>query len=91
MIFEYGALSLKPSRFPLFEAIGKGLTVRGYTVFEIVKDPNTFDAGKQFVFTGLESGALKPVIDSTFSLDNIAQAHRYMESNRQKGKIVVTV
>ena len=91
IIFEYGALSMKPARFPLFEAIGKGLTVRGYTLFEIVKDPNKLDAGKRFIFDGLESGALKPVIDSTFSLDNIVEAHRHMESNQQKGKIVVTV
>jgi NADPH:quinone reductase len=91
MIFEYGALSVEPARFPLFEALGKGLTIRGYTLFEIVKNPNKRAAGKRFIYSGLESGALKPVIDSTFSLDNIAEAHRYMESNRQKGKIVVTV
>ncbi|MEJ2158257.1 MAG: zinc-dependent alcohol dehydrogenase family protein [Desulfobacteraceae bacterium] len=91
IIFQYGALSLKPTPFPLFTAIGKGLTVRGYTVFEIVKDPNRFDAGKQFVFSGLEKGTFKPLIDSTFTLENIAEAHRYMESNRQMGKIVVTV
>jgi NADPH:quinone reductase-like Zn-dependent oxidoreductase len=90
-IFEYGALSPEPARFPLFEALGKGLTVRGYTLFEIVKDPNRLDAGKRFITSGLESGAFKPVIDSTFALDNIVDAHRHMESNRQKGKIVVTV
>jgi len=90
IIFEYGALSLKPARFPLFEAIGKGLTVRGYTLFEIVKDPRKLESGKRFIFNGLESGTLRPVIDSTFPLDKIADAHRYMESNQQKGKIVVT-
>jgi len=90
-IFEYGALSMAPTPFPLFEAIGKGLTVRGYTLFEIVKNPNKLDAGKQFIYNGLKSGALKPVIDSTFALEDIVAAHRHMESNRQKGKIVVTV
>ena len=90
-IFEYGALSPAPTTFPLYDALGKGLTVRGYTLFEIVRDPNKLDAGKRFVYSGLESGALKPVIDSTFPLDDIVRAHRYMESNRQKGKIVVTV
>lgn len=90
-IFEYGALSMAPTPFPLFDALGKGLTVRGYTLFEIVKDPNKLDAGKQFIFAGLKNGTLKPVIDSTFTLDNIVQAHLHMESNRQKGKIVVTV
>jgi NADPH:quinone reductase-like Zn-dependent oxidoreductase len=91
MIVEYGALSPEPTTFPLFPALAKGLTVRGYTLFEIVRNPVTLARGKQFICEHLESGALKPVIDRTFPLEAIADAHRYMESNRQKGKIVVTV
>ncbi len=90
-IFEYGALSPAPTLFPLFAALSKGLTVRGYTLFEIVGDPGRLARGKSFVYDGLESGSLKPVIDRTFPLESIVEAHRYMESNRQKGKIVVTV
>jgi NADPH:quinone reductase-like Zn-dependent oxidoreductase len=90
-LFEYGALYPAPTTFPLFDALGKGLTVRGYVLFEIVQQPKLLAAGKQFIYDGLASGALKPVIDSTFPLDNIVEAHRYMESNQQKGKIVVTV
>ena len=91
IIFEYGALSSKPTPFPLFSALGKGLTLRGYTLFEIVRDPEKLSRGKQFVYDGLKSGVLKPLIDRTFPLDAIADAHRYMESNRQKGKIVIKV
>ena len=90
-IFEYGALSTAPTTFPLFSALAKGLTVRGYTLFEIVKDPGKLARGKQYIYDGLQTGALKPIIDSTFPLDSIADAHRYMESNQQKGKIVVTI
>ena len=90
IIFEYGALSPKPTPFPLFPTIGKGLTIRGYTLFEIVQIPEKLARGKQYVYDGLKSGALKPHIDRTFPLEAIADAHRYMESNRQKGKIVVT-
>ncbi len=90
-IFEYGALSPAPTPFPLFDALGKGLTIRGYTLFEIVKQPASMARGKQFVYDGLASGTLKPVIARTFALDAIVEAHRYMESNRQMGKIVVTV
>lgn len=90
-IFEYGALSTAPTTFPLFSALSKGLTVRGYTLFEIVKDPGKLARGKQYIYDGLQTGALKPIIDSTFPLDTIADAHRYMESNQQKGKIVVTI
>lgn len=90
-IFEYGALSMEATPYPLFDALGKGLNVRGYVLFEIVQNPAMLAAGKQFVYDGLQSGAFKPVVDRTFTLDAIADAHRYMESNQQKGKIVVTV
>lgn len=91
IIFEYGALSPKPTPFPLFSVLGKGLTLRGYTLFEIVRDPDMLSRGKQFIYDGLKSGALKPIIDRTFPLDAIVDAHRYMESNQQKGKIVIRV
>jgi NADPH:quinone reductase-like Zn-dependent oxidoreductase len=91
LIFEYGALAAEPTTYPLFAALAKGLTVRGYTLFEIVNDPERLARGKRFVYEGLESGALKPLIDRTFPLASTAEAHRYMESNRQQGKIVVTV
>lgn len=90
-IYEYGALSMEATPYPLFDALGKGLSVRGYVLFEVVQDPDRLAAGKQFVTAGLTSGVLKPVIDRTFALDDIVAAHRHMESNQQKGKIVVTV
>lgn len=90
-IFEYGALSPTLTTYPLFSALAKGLTVRGYTLFEIVKNHERLARGKQFIYNGLESGALNPIIDSTFQLENIVEAHRYMESNQQKGKIVVKI
>jgi len=91
VIVEYGALSPAPTPFPLFPALAKGLTVRGYTLFEIVQNPEKLARGKQYIYDGLQSGDLKPIIDRTFTLDTMAEAHRYMESNQQKGKIVVTV
>ena len=84
-------MSLAPTPFPLFAALKKGLTVRGYTLFEIVSDPETLERGKRYVYDGLASGVLKPLVDRTFPLEAIADAHRYMESNQQLGKIVVTV
>ena len=91
LIVEYGALSPAPTIFPLFSSLKKDLTVRGYTMFEIVKDAERLARGKQYTYEGLDSGALKPLIDRTFTLNAIVDAHRYMESNQQKGKIVVTV
>jgi NADPH:quinone reductase len=90
-IFEYGALSMETTPFPLFPALQKGLKVQGYTLFEITTDPPKLEKAKQYIYDGLESGKLTPILDRSFPLEQIADAHRYMESNQQQGKIVVTV
>lgn len=91
IIIEYGALASTPTPFPLFAALSKGLTFRGYTLFEIVRDPARMAKGRQYVLDGLASGKLSPVIAKTFPFEQIVDAHRFMESNEQIGKIVVTV
>jgi NADPH:quinone reductase-like Zn-dependent oxidoreductase len=53
--------------------------------------PDRFERAVKFVIDGLKSGALDPVIDKVFTLDQIVEAHRYLESNQQIGKIVVKV
>lgn len=91
IIFVYGALSPEPTPFPLFTALSKGLTFRGYTLFEIVSVPAELAKAREYIFDHLEAGTFKPKIARTFPLSNIVDAHRYMESNEQIGKIVVTV
>lgn len=91
-IFLYGALAGTATPFPLMPALQKGLILRGYTLFEVIADPERFARGKGFVTEGIEAGHLKPVVDKQrYSLDQIVEAHRYMESNAQFGKVVVTV
>ncbi|QNQ10275.1 zinc-dependent alcohol dehydrogenase family protein [Sphingomonas alpina] len=91
ILIEYGGLSLVPTPFPLFTVLGKSLTLRGYLVHEILGDPARLTAAKAFILDGLAAGALKPVIARTFPFDQIVEAHRYLESNEQFGKIVVTI
>jgi len=91
VIFEYGALAAGPTPFPLLSVLGKQLTIKGYMLFELVGDPAAFPVARQYVYDHLASGAFKPRIARTFPLAEIVEAHRYMESNEQIGKIVVTV
>ncbi|HJL33247.1 MAG TPA: zinc-binding dehydrogenase, partial [Polyangiaceae bacterium LLY-WYZ-15_(1-7)] len=39
----------------------------------------------------VDAGALRPVIDRRFPLDRIAEAHRYVETGRARGKVVIDV
>ncbi|VTZ52538.1 NADPH:quinone reductase [Methylocella tundrae] len=91
IIFQYGALSPEPTPLPLFDLLRNLLTIRGYVLMEITGDPARLQRAKSFVVDGLAKGALRPVIAKTFPLDQIVEAHRFLESNQQIGKIVVTV
>jgi NADPH:quinone reductase-like Zn-dependent oxidoreductase len=91
ILFVYGALSPEPTPLPLFDVLGKWITIRGYVLMEITSDPARRQRGQQFVNEGLSEGSLKPIIARTFPLEEIVEAHRYLESNQQIGKIVVTV
>lgn len=91
ILFIYGALSTEPTPLPLFDVLVKDLTIRGYKLGEVTTDAARLERGKRFIIEGLADGSLKPIIARTFPLKEIAEAHRYMESNRQIGKIVVTV
>ena len=37
----------------------------------------------------LKEGRLKPVLDKTFPMSEIGEAHRYLESRQQLGKVVL--
>jgi NADPH:quinone reductase-like Zn-dependent oxidoreductase len=91
ILFLYGALSPEPTPLPLFDVLGKWITIRGYVLMEITTDPARLGRAKQFVNDGLASGSLRPLVARTFPLDRIVEAHRFLESNQQIGKIIVTV
>ena len=90
LILEYGVLSDRPTVIPMMEAFLKYLTIKVYDVHQVLEDPELLASGLNYVFDGLSSGKLKPVVSKIFPLDGIAEAHEYMEAGTQIGKIVVT-
>jgi NADPH:quinone reductase-like Zn-dependent oxidoreductase len=91
IIFQYGALSMQPTPFPLVTALGNGLTVRGYTLMEFTRNPEKLPAAKKYVYDRLADGRFQPKIAKTFSFAQTIEAYKYLESNAQIGKIVITV
>jgi NADPH:quinone reductase-like Zn-dependent oxidoreductase len=69
----------------------KSLSVRGWVASFIWNKPHRYARAQQLILQGLAQGHLKPVIAKTFPLAQIVEAYRYLESNQQLGKVVVTV
>jgi len=91
IIINYGALDAEMMDLPPASLLKKSLTLRGYLMHEVTQSPVSLSRAKAFILERLASGEFRPVIARTFALDEIAAAYRYLESNEQFGKIVVTV
>ena len=99
VIVIYGMLGGTRMDFPLLPLFAKGASLHFYRVFDFMGlqswglSPNVaaVERALGFLLPRLTNGSLKPVISRTFPIENIIEAHRYMESNQQIGKIVVTV
>jgi NADPH:quinone reductase-like Zn-dependent oxidoreductase len=91
ILIEYGALSLRPTPFPLGVAMHKQLTMRAYTMREINADPDLSRSAREYVFDRVADGRFQIKIDRTFPFADTIKAYQYLESNEQVGKVVVTL
>jgi len=65
-----------------------GTVLRARSLPEKIEITNSFAAE---VVPLLAKGAIKPVIDSVFPLEQVQDAHRRLESNETFGKVVLTI
>lgn len=87
----YGALDREPTTLSPFDVFARGLTIGGFALPRLTEDDTLLEDLRQFVSTGLADRSLQPVIARTFDFDEIAAAHRFLESGEQIGKVVVRV
>ncbi|WP_194820785.1 zinc-dependent alcohol dehydrogenase family protein [Micromonospora sp. S-DT3-3-22] len=81
-----GWLDPRPASFPA----NPSLTIHRYMSLADMVDPVTARRVAAFLTAGVRTGVLRPVVDRVFTLDDIVEAHRYLEQGTAAGKIVVT-
>ena len=87
----------------IFDAVGKrksakamlnagaALTSGGVSMSVDDAFPRTRKSDLLMVRELAESGAFRPVIDRRFTLDEIVEAHRYVDLGHKKGNVIVTI
>ncbi|MFN3817836.1 zinc-dependent alcohol dehydrogenase family protein [Blastomonas sp.] len=90
VVIVYGMLGGYSVDLALPALMVNNLTLRGFSADLLIAQPESRARVVDYVSFGVKRGALKPVIDRTFDLSQIVEAHRYLEGNGQAGKIVVT-
>ncbi len=88
-IFLYGMLSGQPTPFPM-AAFARTIGMFGYTFGEL-RDTPEWDIMKSYIYDRLADGTFKPEIARTFPFDQSVEAYKYLESNEQIGKVVITL
>ena len=90
-IVQVGVMAAPVASFALGALLPKRASLIG-TVLRSRPIEQKIEANQLFISQLLprfEDGSLKPVIDSRFSLDEIAGAHAYMATNANVGKILI--
>lgn len=90
-IFLYGLLSGEPTVVEIVPMVRKAAVLHPYSMFNHVSDPVQLARGKNYIQERLGDGRLTPLVDRVFDFEQVVEAYQYMESNQQKGKIVVRV
>ena len=71
----------------------KRLTITGSTLR--IRDENfkgkVLKNVEKNVFPRIKDGTIKPVIDSTFKLDNVSNAHHRLYNNEHIGKVILEI
>ena len=75
-------VDLRPLMAKRLQVCGTGL--RGRTLGEKLEVTSQF---RRHVLPHLASGSMKPIVDRTFPLEEVAEAHKYMETNANFGKM----
>ncbi len=80
-------------QFNMAKILAKRLNIMGSTLRsrKIDYQINLTNDFWNFASARFTDGRLKPVIDSVFDWENVQEAHKYMEANRNAGKIVLKV
>lgn len=88
-IVEYGVMGGVEMELSAQELLTKGLTVTGYTMDKLFHHQEVFDAAKEFIAKGVQTGQFKTLIASVYKLEDYRAAYAELEAGGKIGRIVL--
>ncbi|MEE9211627.1 MAG: zinc-binding dehydrogenase, partial [Phycisphaeraceae bacterium] len=88
VVWVYGLLG-EPGAVNVTPLIRKAGTIRGWAVAHLAAEPDALETGYRFILDGFASGGFRQHVDRVFKLDDVREAHTFMEQGRHIGKLVL--
>lgn len=91
MIVMFGGIGAQETVLPYPSLIGRGISIHGYTLYELTYDAGNLPGLIDFVTSGVADGTYTPNVDKVFDFARIADAHDYMTVGSTTGAVVLKV
>jgi NADPH:quinone reductase-like Zn-dependent oxidoreductase len=72
-------------------AMGKRLLNKKGVFMSVMSSPSSKSDDMAFLKKLIEEEHIRPVIDRTYSLEQVAEAHQYADKGHKKGNVVITI
>jgi NADPH:quinone reductase-like Zn-dependent oxidoreductase len=95
-VIDYSQESVKEKFYGIFDAVGKmknpKASLKKGGKFRSIRTPTKeITEDLHFIRDLAEAGELRALIDKKFTLDQVPEAHRYVEQGHKRGNVVVTI
>jgi len=90
-IIIQGMLDRKPMDIHAGVLMKRLLTLKGYTVDQLLSKPIQKQRAIESILRGLDQKKINPIIAKTFKLDDFKHAFDYLKSNTHVGKVVFSI
>lgn len=71
--------------------VSKNVGLMGFNLYFLMQKAEYLQRAMRQLLKWYEKGIVRPVIGATYPFDNIVEAHRFLQSRRSVGKVVVIV